>query len=236
MSHFAAPQLELKYNSSPARIQIWLRRLTACQMFSVSWSFLSPFSPRFSLVHLYADAHDTLSLLPFCPVDGNVGASAGLPACNVSGRFLKLSFSRRQRLVSQLQIWGFHPWCLFVHFFAPFLTSSLLCHHKPQSATCGPTLALVHGNDVSVELYQGPGEIWASQKKLQQWHCNGHSTAAMFRVARSWYSCRSWLRCHPTVNKLKYECSNWPNQHFDKLPTSQQIHVNSLSWSRDSWP
>ena len=110
-------------------------------------------------------------------------------------------------------------------FFASFLTSSLLCHHKPQSATCGPTLALVHGNDVSVELYQGPGEIWASQKKLQQWHCNGHSTAAMFRVARSWYSCRSWLRCHPTVKKLKYECSNWPNQHFDELHTSQQIRV-----------
>lgn len=124
----------------------------ACQMFSVSWSFLSPFSPRFGLVHLYADAHDTLSLLPFCLVDGNIGASAGLPACNVSGRFLKLSFSRRQRLVSQLQIWRFHPWCLFVHFFASFLTSSLLCHHKLQSATCGPTLALVHGNDVSKDL------------------------------------------------------------------------------------
>ena len=28
MSHFAALQLELKYKSSPARIQIWLRRLT----------------------------------------------------------------------------------------------------------------------------------------------------------------------------------------------------------------
>lgn len=36
----------------------------ACQMFSVSWSFLSPFSPRFGLVHLYAEAHDT-GIVPF---------------------------------------------------------------------------------------------------------------------------------------------------------------------------